>query len=366
MDMPIFDANLRFYCCQSLNSIMTLFRLNTKKWKNRAINWSLFLFTSILGLLILEFAARKVVPEYSNIGQLRFETDEALFIRCEKNAKMRQRNNSGEYDVEIRTNEFGFRDKKNLLDAGLEDIIALGDSYTFGWGIKTEDRFSNLIQNDSLSVYNVAAPNDFLGYQNMLTFIQKQGIVTNKLIIGICMENDPHVYDSLFISSAQNRVPDRSLFNKFKNWLKYNSCLYSYVSIQLKSNKKLNDFLHNAGLIKHGVYPSKFDQADNTMTTSAKYLKGLTYDHKALLLIIPSRYLWSEDKERSEKENSFHKEFVEHLIENNFNVLDLKPIMEKSGNPLQYHFPVDGHWNKTGHKLAAEEITKQLHLLFND
>ena len=31
--------------------------------------------------------------------------------------------------------------------------------------------------------------------------------------------------------------------------------------------------------------------------------------------------------------------------------------MEASGNPLQYHFRFDGHWNAAGHRLAGAALT---------
>jgi phospholipase/lecithinase/hemolysin len=41
-------------------------------------------------------------------------------------------------------------------------------------------------------------------------------------------------------------------------------------------------------------------------------------------------------------------------------VVDLRDRFEQSGNPLSYHFANDTHWNKEGHRLAAEALAEVL------
>jgi lysophospholipase L1-like esterase len=41
-------------------------------------------------------------------------------------------------------------------------------------------------------------------------------------------------------------------------------------------------------------------------------------------------------------------------------VVDLRDRFEQSGNPLSYLYANDGHWNKEGHRLAAEALAEVL------
>jgi hypothetical protein len=45
-------------------------------------------------------------------------------------------------------NDKGFRDPKNLQESAKTDWFVLGDSFSFGSGVKEEQRFSNLLEND--------------------------------------------------------------------------------------------------------------------------------------------------------------------------------------------------------------------------
>ncbi len=39
-----------------------------------------------------------------------------------------------------------------------------------------------------------------------------------------------------------------------------------------------------------------------------------------------------------------------------FLTLDLRPVFERGGHPLDYHFEHDRHWNGEGHRVAAEAL----------
>ena len=44
-----------------------------------------------------------------------------------------------EYDVEAHFNEWGFRDEKDLTTATQEALYVVGDSFAFGWGVRSRD-----------------------------------------------------------------------------------------------------------------------------------------------------------------------------------------------------------------------------------
>ena len=61
-------------------------------------------------------------------------------------------------------------------------------------------------------------------------------------------------------------------------------------------------------------------------------------------------------------ENEVHINFTGLLRENKIDFIDLRKSFEAGGNPLNYHFENDGHWNENGHYLSAKGIYDYLKL----
>ena len=84
---------------------------------------------------------------------------------------------------------------------------------------------------------------------------------------------------------------------------------------------------------------------------SAERLARLVDNYDATVMVIPSRGLWAGDNQ--EVESLVHEALLSRLREMRIDVVDLRPVFEASGNPMQFHFDNDGHWNPTGHRMAA-------------
>lgn len=61
------------------------------------------------------------------------------------NSTVRQRKNTGDYDVFIDFNKYGLRDTSDVSKAKESSLLIVGDSFTFGLGIETGKRFSDLV-----------------------------------------------------------------------------------------------------------------------------------------------------------------------------------------------------------------------------
>ena len=95
------------------------------------------------------------------------------------------------------------------------------------------------------------------------------------------------------------------------------------------------------------------------------------HDVKVAIIIIPTRYqvhqdIWKEfldvyeiDPETVDltKPQRILREFGE---KNDIEVIDLLPKFKEIGEEKRLYFKIDGHWNKEGNQLAAEEIDKFL------
>jgi hypothetical protein len=51
---------------------------------------------------------------------------------------------------------------------------------------------------------------------------------------------------------------------------------------------------------------------------------------------------------------------VSELADHGLLVVDPRPVFEAGGQPLQYHFANDGHWNVRGHRVAAQLLADAL------
>src|SRR5262245_8364736 len=99
-----------------------------------------------LSLLLFEFLVRLVFPIYDPSCHVTFDRLPDGTPIGPRGAVLRQAKNTGDYDVEVRFNDLGFRDEKLLSKATKADLFVVGDSFAFGWGVSTEDRFSNRLE----------------------------------------------------------------------------------------------------------------------------------------------------------------------------------------------------------------------------
>ena len=73
---------------------------------------------------------------------------------------------------------------------------------------------------------------------------------------------------------------------------------------------------------------------------------------------ILARLLWAGDNRDTERR--MHDAFISELQKAGLRVVDMKPVLEKTGDPLACYFQSDPHWNARGHALAAQELFQAL------
>ena len=310
------------------------------------------------GLAVLELGIRLFRPEYDPSGHLKLEAATPIRPALGRAGTVQWHiKNTGAFAVPVRFNQYGFRDRRDLRDSNPADIAVVGDSFSFGWGVNEEERFSDRLEElIGVHVFNIAMPGARLAdYGRLLDYAERTGLRAKRLVVGICMENDLAPPPAIAGAAA---APPSPLLGAHA-WLKSRSAAYFLLLCRVHQNASWSDRLARWGWITpvlEGV-PRAVGRPD-VIRSSAEQLEGLVRNHDATILIIPSRALWvGDDRDAADR---MHRDWVATLREKNLPVVDLRMAMEESGNPMGFHFRGDGHWNARGHALAARGLSEFL------
>src|SRR6187431_1326314 len=140
-------------------------------------NAFLVVLSVALSLMLFEFLARLFFPAYDPSGQVRFNQSVYGTVLGPPGGVFRQTKNTGDYDVEIRFNDWGLRDDKPLTSATSQSLFVVGDSFAFGWGVGEEARFSNRFQTICKHpVFNLGiGGGDFDTYSSLIRYVEAEG-----------------------------------------------------------------------------------------------------------------------------------------------------------------------------------------------
>jgi hypothetical protein len=306
-----------------------------------------------VGLGLLEGLTRLLFPAFDPSGRFEFRYPVGSLTLGQPGTAARQAKNTGDYDVAIAINRHGLRDDKDIAEATAGDLVVVGDSFAWGWGVETADRFSERLQVlTGRTAYNLATPTGLAGYAALLDYAQSLGARIGQVVVAVCLENDLGLY-----GAAEEPTDDPPA--GWKEWLAERSAAYLLLTTAIHQTPALKALAVGAG----AIVPNLAGMATNAyqpevIEASADRLQALAKRYRLLAVLIPSRALWIG--ENRAVEDRVHKALVAALIKHGVSVLDLRPLLEAGGAPLAYHFANDGHWNARGHALAAEAIAKCL------
>lgn len=266
----------------------------------------------------------------------------------------------GDFDLLIEFNALGHRDRQNIRDSTGQDYFTAGDSFTFGWGVEVEDRYSDrLAALLGTRVFNIATPGDLLQYRGMLRYARDNGATIERLIVGVCMDNDLWDYEALEkrragIKQGDGRRP------KLRGLLRAHSAIFLASSYELQRYEPLRMALEKAGIARgmENLTPRKtYDE--QVIRSSVRVCCEIADDvnpGSVWFVIIPSTALWIDEDVKEEEQ--VHEAFVASLREAGLQVLDLRPVIAAAARPLDYYFVSDPHWNAEGHALVARTIAE--------
>ncbi len=320
------------------------------------------LISSILFLSAQEIAVRLALPEFDPISQLRFTIiDNQLPPLGQPNTRTRHFKNTGDFDVTVEFNIHGLRDRKLLADVRPRDLVIVGDSFPFGWGVRESQRVGEQIaQITSDTVYNVATGGGNIDdYRSLLDYVTRNQGQIGQALIFINMENDIQDYkdrsDAVMNMQNTQEISPPSALNFFKQLLLSNSAIYFATTSVIHQNVFLRMLAIKLGLITPVLRNvGGIEESPSAIESSAKRLANLSKDYPAIVVIIPSRALWLPKRRLAALR--IHNLFRTALEIHNIQFIDLCPYFITAKQPLDLHFKNDGHWNARGHQYAAKAI----------
>jgi hypothetical protein len=316
----------------------------------------ILLSACVLSLLLLELGVRLIFPQFDPSGQIQFiPSVQGIPPMGPPNGHFRQRKNTGDYDVQIQFNKYGFRDQKDLTQSTANDLFVVGDSFAFGWGVEQHDRFSDRLERElNRKVFNISVPTNLIGYIQLVRFAEEKGADVGNLLLTVTMENDL-VYSKQEDSQKADSNINRCDIDQVKRYLAYRSSLYFLLTTIVHRSETLSRVTAKWGLLVPNVEGVRQNRLSETvLKDSTDRVNLLTRQYQTTVLIIPSRGLWVGDNRKTEE--LVHERFIQMLKGESIEVIDLKPHFEKNGDPLQYHFAGDGHWNARVHAMVAEVL----------
>ena len=343
--------------------------------KNWIINISLIAISSIIGLVLSEYLINKFIP----IDKKRIIYDQTREVFQYNKEHIQYDSQTGfitkanflvpftnkEFKTTVKTNHLGFRDDEASCQD--PDVLLLGDSFGFGWGVEKEESLESVLEKKSkLKILNMSVS----GYNNvqeiaLLDKWMQTHSIKNKTIILMYYVND--MIDNIDTSGI-NPIIDRTedgikispvSIKHYNNWI---SGAIANLSATLVKNFYTMYYIRNLYYSLKNLCKTTSRQITNNecLTGSETRVFGMILEKlnkisvenncKIIITYIPySPYL---KKPRYSKEYFFLK----YLMSNyNFDLVDLNNRMIRND-----YYLLDEHWNTKGHKKVAMILNEYL------
>jgi lysophospholipase L1-like esterase len=299
-----------------------------------------------------------------------------------------------EWKTQIRINSKGLRDQDYdyKKPEGINRIVVLGDSFTWGYGVEEYERFTEVLEDtllENCQVINTGV----CGYGNdqQLLFLKNEGVKYNPdlVVVAFFVGNDilnnlGNINKPLFVLNEDIKliltnvpVPRKgednddnvkeivTVFLSFNRFMAHHSHAYVFIADRIVSSPNLLNLFKKIGIVDVSLMTSRsygfygFNHYNWNLTKAIlREIDAVakTNNAKTMIVIIPTRILVNKNWD-----SEINGALVDFGKENNIAVLDLFPeFREHAKNGEQLYFKMDGHWNANGHKLAAELIYDKL------
>lgn len=296
-----------------------------------------------------------------------------------------------EFKAPIHINNQGFRDKKAFTQKNNHGVIrmaALGDSFTFGTGVRADERASDLLEQKlsanttAVEVYNFGLPASSTASQIDILRNHIIPLKPDVLLIMFYMGNDviDNYHQAVKHTTAAQPAASKAigLFDQ----IRYRSMLYQFLLYKCSSlswftraydGAKSRDlrgeigrqwpifdtsFVHQTGLWK----PTH--AAIRNMVTLAK-----AHNIEPILVLLPTKVQYSQTHwsqfassdrvTQRELSQTYPNEQFAHWARKTLQIPVIDPLprfQEAADEGAQIYYPINGHWTATGHAILADAL----------
>jgi lysophospholipase L1-like esterase len=338
---------------------------------------TLALCALVAGLLVLEGAIRL----YSAVWFPRMmQLDDELGWKHTPNASRVFVNELGEA-AEVRQNAYGHRGRAFPLakSPGKFRILVLGDSFTEGVQVGEDDLFTARLErrNPQLEVLNAGVAG--YGTVQEYLYLAHAGLQHNPdLVLVMVFENDLtdnclSVYPGFGTRPYAGRTdgslrivsePDPAGFAKyalpvpFASTLNRHSLFFYFVNGQYQKLRAT----HMRGLQgadrKRANQCGPYDVMFGVLDEMARLLSARGI--RLALVFVPSR------EQAQQGSAAVLQPVIDYCARNGIAHLSLLPRFSRELSTTQPYLPTDMHWSRSGHRLAADELSRFLGSLVRD
>lgn len=300
--------------------------------------------------------------------------------------------------VEIGIDNHGFREDTPIDSA---HIFALGDSFTFGWGVNQEDLWIDIIEKNigqavfSLGIHD-SSPKQEL---ELLKYVIQNMAVTVDHVLWLIYEGndleDSYSETAPPMTVRKKKTGFRHLISNLFRGLKDNSVIHNFrtgrarlaigtnttaynesheidgvnLATPVFFSDKLGPAIFHPSIIQRGSQPESYilNHANRPLIDKTfKDMRDLARKNKfdVTVIIAPTNARLHGKYFIDFPELSEEPHFINH-VENlsrclGFTVVNLYDLFQPFANRKLLYFRDDGHWNLEGHRIAARLILQEV------
>ncbi len=278
------------------------------------------------------------------------------------------------YRIRIKTNSYGYRDDEWNLPNEKNAILVLGDSFTAGYGVNKEQRWSDQLNrliaeagsNEKYRIYNAAVSGYSLQqieatFDKMFEKVNAKAVIIGLNINVLDRLMDPYIYFRGF-SLKKSKVPYAVVDNNRLYILRSKNPFLKRIEFQIVKYSLLYDFVMSKLLIlKNDFTKHSYENENALLYETGKILLGIkkkSISSNIRLIILPI-VQHNKDMKFGNEVLSRYQEIRKFCTDNRIEFVDMLPAIDsriKSGS--NFWIGADPHWNKIVHQIAAFELSR--------
>jgi lysophospholipase L1-like esterase len=292
--------------------------------------------------------------------------DEELGFRCKNNYNGYLV--SPEFRTRVITNSSGYRSAREFERPanGTQRVMTFGDSFTFGYGVEYEQTYSakieealNRVSPAGVEVFNFGTP-AYGTMQEAIVFDRFKHLKPDVVVIGLLAR------DTVVEEGGNDFVDNYNFYNRKKTGATDSTAVHQYGSATRQIRKWLKQSsnlyrvfeLHLGSLLRTFYTPGTgpTDLVADSRRITAQCLRN--FDRSLGELRIRGIILWIPFPSSVTQSDHSVARWLRSLELQNFVVVDV--VSKFKSSPMEYYFPLDGHWNAKGHALAADAVVEAI------